>query len=76
MSDGSVFPEKLIGGNHSNDGWIPCDGGLTKRELFAAMAAMAMMGMLDSPTDVDEWTVSRAVSMADTLIAELKKDKK
>ncbi len=43
-------------------------GGLTKREMFAAMA---MLGMISEGCDVPEVTARLAVGMADALIAEL-----
>lgn len=47
-------------------------GGLTKRELFAAMA---MQGLQTWPDDLSQQKLSKwAVNQADALIAELNKD--
>lgn len=46
-------------------------GGLTKRELFAAMA---LQGLLACPEELDtEYAAHNAVACADALIAELEK---
>ena len=73
---GAVFPmtEMCQQGDHSVD----CPGhsvpGLTKRELFAAMA---MQGMLSRPGLVicDVIVAAACVESADALLAELAKEK-
>lgn len=81
----SAFPQvtsdyDLVYGHNANDGTkVVCEvsstGGLSKRELFAAMA---MQGHLSNPEVFKEdWQnatmVNWAVSMADALLAELDK---
>ena len=68
-------------GAHPNDsrGWISAHAnGITKRELFAAMA---MMGYMSHPQNAGmdasfEVTASDAVGFADALIKQLNKEKK
>lgn len=64
--DGSVEPTEIR------------ETGLTKREYFAAKIMAALWSDLptlqkseEAGADVDQWTVSRAVQLADTLIEAL-----
>jgi hypothetical protein len=51
------------------------DGGLTKREYFAAMAMQVTMISSYSVNTIAEIAVKIAVKMADALLAELEKTK-
>ena len=64
MSEKAAFP--LVGGNVRE--W-----GLSKREMFAAMAMQGMLahGWCDGN---DPYTVKAAVDIADLLLAELEKE--
>jgi len=71
----TVFPDLVLNWNHSNErAEYALEGGITKRELFAAMA---MQGQLDSAySDLDihaEAVAYRAVAFADALLAALEK---
>lgn len=73
---------KFLGGQYANP--IPADGvfdsdsaGLTKRELFAAMA---MQGYIANHSIVDgkdagSWVAAESVKCADALLAELVKER-
>ncbi len=86
MSDESVFPVGLIGAEYSSDGrpdeWLFKGGGLTKRELLAAMAMQGMTaGLTAFRQDCENIIVNRprdvaeiCVVYADALLAELAKD--
>lgn len=81
MSKGSEpafpTPERLVmrGVGHG----IRCEGGLTKRELFAAMMVQAAIhcghDLDDEPRTKHQLIARDAVRMADALIAELEKEK-
>jgi hypothetical protein len=70
----SVFPELVLSwhpGRERNE--YALEGGLTKRELFAAMA---MQGLLANPAYADHGPLApAAVFHADALLAELEKSK-
>ena len=75
--DKPAFP--LNNGNYDQHGFCisPPDNGLTRRELFAAMAMPAIIRLSDydppdSPANVD--VVAKAVRYADALIAELDRE--
>lgn len=75
----SVFPDHVGVENHKNGegpAWLTPEGGLSKRELFAAMA---MQGLLSSsPPDQEvglEWAAKRALQHADALLEVLEDEK-
>lgn len=76
MSD-SAFPNLLCGTFYDNEGNgldLDLHGGLTKRELFAAMALLGLLPVVNK--DEDNWgagLAEGAVKIADLLIAELAK---
>jgi hypothetical protein len=78
MSNGSdqAFPVPGITGL-PNDNFLEPTVGLTKRELFAAMAMQGLMRMV-APTRIphrgnEKYIASAAVACADALLAELGK---
>lgn len=50
--------------------------GLSKRELFAAMAMQALQTHIHMGENSNEWIVGASVDLADALIAELAKESK
>lgn len=66
----SAFPQNVLM-SHSHEQWITY--GLSKRELFAAMA---MQGKLSGCASYNSWMdfAQDCVAMSDALIAELAKD--
>lgn len=74
ISDPPVFPTIVTVGSISKT-----EGGLTKRELFAAMAMQSilpeMAGLKNSPNIIHEHIANLSVCMADALITELEKSK-
>lgn len=68
----NAFPiHQLVQDRYDNYS-LHCEGGLTKRELFAAMA---MQGLLASGTvSFAHMRAAAAVELADALLAELAKD--
>ena len=75
MNAGSefIFPQTLV-----CDGRAVSEGGLTKRELFAAMAMQGELASDDGAFYLDNESLlaSRSVRYADALIAELNKEPK
>ena len=72
MDDNRNAPAYPCGQDVTMGLWKP-ETGLTKREMFAAMA---MQGILSSGSDAAGGTVARwAVEYADELLAELEKTK-
>ena len=72
MND-NAFKRTYPIGTDITQGQFPPEGGLTKREMFAAMA---MQGILSSETYGTAGTVTRwAVEIADELLKELEKTK-
>jgi hypothetical protein len=65
-----------------NDGAYPLAAdhglqeGLTKRELFAAMAMQGLIGTFDARQDTDRSLANASVIIADALIAALSKEPK
>ena len=64
-------------GNNEQIAWITTDGGLTKREEFAARAMIGLLSnaMLvgeDSKINI-EWAAKTSVLLSDALISELNK---
>lgn len=66
-SDENAFPVM------QGETFQPREWGLTKRELFAAMA---MQGLCSDPDYPTGYAVTEGVKLADALIAELNKEKK
>ena len=73
---GDSFP---VGEMHNGEtAWVEHRGGLTKRELFAAMAMQGMLSVFDPNSLPHTWEghpgslASIAVKCADALIAEFK----
>jgi hypothetical protein len=75
----SAFPCKLGGEHTTNEGYTFSQyesAGLTKRELFAAMAMQGMISFGTEKEVYDETKIPKlAVKIADALIAELEKSK-
>lgn len=76
-----VFPQdvNVCGTNVNGTGDRRREGGLTKRELFAAMFYAAMISNLRNSSEAAAFEVNGAkgtVALADSLLAELEKDKK
>ncbi len=70
MKEEAAFPNYTMVHSHM-EGPHPVSGGLTKRELFAAMA---MQGILYAPNFTEPDTAAKhAVECANSLIAELEK---
>lgn len=71
-TSGQAFPSEAIG----SDG-LPCtehEWGLTKRELFAAMAMQSVYTASITQANADQTEIAaEAVELAGALIAELKK---
>jgi hypothetical protein len=84
LGDSPAFPNTLAA--PTNDGYL-CTTGLTKRELFAAMAMIGIVGSIDGEANyqrlrghafqaglkVSEWIARDAAKQADALLAELEK---
>lgn len=68
-----AFPTSVQRGQNG-DYWTEDEGGLTKRELFAAMAMQGICGdAIAGPHHVPPNTAKLAVEYADALLAELAK---
>lgn len=72
----SVFPEQWLHQQFSDVIPTLCSkGGLTKREIFAAIAMGGIIhGCYSQPDFSMDWVGDRAVEFADTLIAALNKE--
>lgn len=70
MKNYSMFPSHV-----RVDEMSKSEGGMTKREFFAAMALQGILSALNGWPDMEhhEETIRRAVKHADTLIIELEK---
>jgi len=75
MPDKPAFPVPPIWISQAGDIYGPTDG-LTRRELFAAMAMQGLLSRLTNYSDIEltpEKTVEDSLMVADMLIVELDK---